>query len=303
MVSEGRRILIIRVVEAVAITASALVFFSFLAPWLPPADSVGHFRHYLVLVIAILTVSQVMVGHRRAAAISGIAALAGVFSMPQLFAPESTSADANFEVVQANLKFNNADVRGLESVVASADAVALQEVSRYNDKTVSIITAEFPSHQRCALTDTLDVMVLSRHKSSSGGCGEGLAWMRLTVESQSVTVVSVHLHWPWPFGQRDQLDKLRTTLSELPQPMILAGDFNAAPWSAAVTDVARWSDTHIMPGVRNTFTTELPFVGIGLDLPIDHILVPKDFAMMSISTSDPIGSDHLPLRARISLPK
>ena len=303
MLTNVLRIQITRFATAIAFVAATLVLFSLLAPWLPPADSVAHFRHYLLGGLAALAVVHVIVRKHHVAAISGVVVVAGAISMPQLFVPEGTSASANFEVVQANLRYDNADVRGLDSAIADADLLTLQEVSDYNESSVSRMTAAFASRQRCPLTDFMDVLVLSRHASSAGGCAEGLAWMTLPIDGRSVTVVSIHLYWPWPFSQREQLDRLGSTIRELPQPVILAGDFNAAPWSATISDVSRWSDTKIAPGIRNSFALKLPYLGIGLDLPIDHILVAEDFQFVSIDVLDPIGSDHKAIRAEISIPK
>ena len=52
--------------------------------------------------------------------------------------------------------------------------------------------------------------------------------------------------------------------------MIVGGDFNQMPWSAATTRIARASNTRPIDGIRATFVKKNGLVR----LPIDHVLVP-----------------------------
>jgi len=77
------------------------------------------------------------------------------------------------------------------------------------------------------------------------------------------------------------------------EPMIVAGDLNATPWSSALlgadlhplTRATSWAPTYPSEG-RGLF-------GIG----IDHVLVSSGFVQTGAERGPDIGSDHLPVRA------
>ena len=85
-------------------------------------------------------------------------------------------------------------------------------------------------------------------------------------------------------------------MAKIPQPVILGGDFNAAPWSHSVSKLAKVTKTSLLPGLRFAHSIRvirgLPKVA----LPIDHILLPEG-AKGSAKVGPFIGSDHYPVIA------
>jgi len=62
-------------------------------------------------------------------------------------------------------------------------------------------------------------------------------------------------------------------LRGLAGPVILADDFNAAPWSHAVAKVAEASRTKMVPGIRMTIDVNaIPWLP-SVPIPIDHALL------------------------------
>jgi endonuclease/exonuclease/phosphatase (EEP) superfamily protein YafD len=81
-------------------------------------------------------------------------------------------------------------------------------------------------------------------------------------------------------------------------PVLLTGDFNAAPWDPVVKSVARFV------GLRQprAWLPTWPVAAGPLGIQIDHVLVSPDLAVERIATTaDPLGSNHRGLRATVAL--
>lgn len=115
-----------------------------------------------------------------------------------------------------------------------------------------------------------------------------------------LTLAMVHLPRPFPmaeFGRQARLvDRLSGELAEIPRPIILAGDFNALPWSAALN---RLSGAMSAAGAQwtGTFPAWSP-----VKLPIDQVRVSGGLQIVSLEAGPFVGSIHLPLVAVIALP-
>ena len=83
------------------------------------------------------------------------------------------------------------------------------------------------------------------------------------------------------------------------KPAVVAGDLNAAAWSAITGLMQRIGgllDPRVGRGFFLTFPTWLP---VPLRFPIDHVLFGPEFRLRSIEVLPDVGSDHLPLLARL----
>lgn len=118
----------------------------------------------------------------------------------------------------------------------------------------------------------------------------------LQIDGRPFTFVGGH---PWPpqprWGQlhRNQMRDVTAVAAQASGPLIVAGDFNAAPWSFVLRDLAAQAEVgHVRPPFDWTKTWRpLPFFG----LPVDHILLSDDWHVADFRYSAPGGSDHTPL--------
>lgn len=208
-------------------------------------------------------------------------------------------------LLQFNARFDNRTPDAILSQVAAArpDVITLQEVSRTTQMILERLQADYPFRVLCPFTAVGGVAVLSRHPATGEWCLEdqGFAGLRVVIGGREVTVAALHLHWPWPYRQQEQIDRLLPELAGLPQPVVIAGDFNAAAWSNAVRLIAVRSQTVPISGLRLTLRMGPPVLGPPAMLPIDHVLVPAG-SVAQASRGGEAGSDHLPLIARIMLP-
>lgn len=301
---------------AVAFTSGligVLLIFGYLGPWLPLADSVAHFRLHLVVAAAIAMVALAVAHAWATARFLGAASVAGVVGLTSAFPEFGATATWNqtpqVTLVQLNLYFKNATPDAVARLIRGrgADIVALQEVTRRNFPAVAAVAKEYPSRIFCRFAGIGAVAVLSRLPEASPparGCveREGLAWLRVMVDGRPVSVASMHLHWPYPYGQAEHIDRLEKHLKAIPRPVLVAGDMNAAGWSHTVDRIEQATETTVAAGLRFTlhkrpFSWTPRWLSVGL--PIDHLLLPKGLDARTITLADPVGSDHLPIVARL----
>jgi endonuclease/exonuclease/phosphatase (EEP) superfamily protein YafD len=119
-------------------------------------------------------------------------------------------------------------------------------------------------------------------------------------------IVGVHLHLPYRAEvQTRQIDWLIAQRRTFAGPAIVAGDFNMTPWSYRLQRLLAST------GLRRhaTFLRSWPtnrHPQFGLPVPaflIDHVLSTPDIKAVSIRTGPEVGSDHLPVVARVRLPQ
>jgi endonuclease/exonuclease/phosphatase (EEP) superfamily protein YafD len=112
------------------------------------------------------------------------------------------------------------------------------------------------------------------------------------------TFVVTHLNRPTePERQTRQAEWLGQLLRELPQPVIMAGDFNAAPWSGTMKIIEKADMRRIAHTGPTWPSGPLIFAGI----PIDHILGSPGVSASAVKRLVPFGSDHLAVEAIIAL--
>ncbi len=294
-----------------AITLGALVGIGLLAPLSPFADSVGHFKFHLAVLLLPSSLAILYLGYRKRGSILLLLSLIAFLTIDFTSGKISFSEEkrrGEITLLQLNLKYSNQSFKKISNLIKEhrPDILVLQEVSETNRKTIDSFAERYPHRVHCPFAAIGAVAVLSRlpvTDNDDHGCAvnEGLGWLRIKIEETEITIASLHLHWPYPFGQDKQIKALKTILQGLPQPVILAGDFNAAPWSHAVTQIAKATNTQVVGGLRFTLQKSLFRGLIPIRLPIDHLLTPKNIAIREIMTGANVGSDHLPVISRLVL--
>ncbi|MBD0270991.1 MAG: endonuclease/exonuclease/phosphatase family protein, partial [Acetobacteraceae bacterium] len=83
------------------------------------------------------------------------------------------------------------------------------------------------------------------------------------------------------------------------RPAVLGGDLNAAAWSAVTGLMQRTGGLLDPRKGRGFFLTFPAWLPTPLRFPIDHVLFTPEFRLRAIELLPDIGSDHLPLLARL----
>jgi len=233
-------------------------------------DSFSHFRIHFAVLLGLCAFLLLLAAHgvaRWAALIPAFVAGGWVWVFASQ-APPSDGARSDLRLVQFNLNYRNPIIGQVAEALTQmeADVLTLQEVQPAHEAALRGMTA-YPYQAHCFFRDRIGgVSVLSRHSLSGVDCavGEGLVSAVVDAPGGAVTVASIHTYWPWPFSQHAQVDRWLPRLELIAGPVIVAGDFNAAPWSHAVSKVAKASRTTVAAGLRMTIKVQ------GVPIPIDH---------------------------------
>ncbi|MEO1192192.1 MAG: endonuclease/exonuclease/phosphatase family protein [Pseudomonadota bacterium] len=118
--------------------------------------------------------------------------------------------------------------------------------------------------------------------------------------AEPIQLMNVHLTWPIPAEiQRRQFRWIVERLAALPPgPRLLAGDFNSTPWSFGLSGFeAALPLARVSQGIMSwpTSLRRIPFPIVA----IDQIYVSDAFTVEAVSAGPDVGSDHLPIEARL----
>lgn len=193
-----------------------------------------------------------------------------------------------------------------DHIVAVAPDVALVMETPGVVEYLPEIEAALPYRLGCDKVATCDISLFSRYPIENGRVLEIPPFRRsrlvvapMTVEGAGVTVVGIHLSKPY-FDEASvqELGYLRYVLSQVPGPVVLAGDFNSALWTAPVARLGRAQNLIPAPSYPATWPVELGPLGV----PIDNIFTRGNARILEISAgADSFGSNHRYLLARIGL--
>lgn len=291
------------------------VLASLAAPLHPALDSIAHFRLHLGALLALASLWVFARGLRRLAAGGMCVVLAAMVStapfLPGVATTGAAAAPDPLRVIQFNARSDNAEISRAAAFIRAMkpDVILVEEARDGPGQIAEQLDGDYPVRVSCLFPEWKGgLLVFSRWPAIAGepalcSADSRLAAVRLLVRGTPVTFASLHLKWPWPVNQSGHIDRLSPLLAALPHPLVLGGDFNAAPWSHAVDRVAELTETRVAPGYRPTWLPLTapdalrPLTG----LPIDHVLVSGGIRIHAIRTGPSVGSDHLPVIADLVL--
>lgn len=285
--------------------------------WSVVADAFTHFRVHLA-VLALLLAGCTLRVHRRLVAAAAVVAMINLgLAVTYDRSPLVVSAGGTvLKVMTVNVLFHvdNDDQIVAQIAVEAPDVVFLQELTWARQGLLKRLEALYPWQISCKGAWRCDVAIVSRHRWDAaqaapvGETGTKMAWARFGPEWGGALVASVHLKWPLVSDQTAQLQSVSDALAGHAGPIIVGGDLNAAPWSAAVRSFARQTGLNSAGGFvptwpRRTFVHGQPCVACIPQLQIDHVFVSPQIRVLSVRAGADVGSDHLPLIAELELPR
>jgi endonuclease/exonuclease/phosphatase (EEP) superfamily protein YafD len=230
-------------------------------------------------------------------------------------APVVPGAPAQLTLLWFNMLGDNATppARLIAALAASpADVVLLAESAPLAADLEGALAAAFPVRAGCRQL-RCGSMMLARGEAAARLSGLEVRTIgrpeepRLTVAeitlpgAPPLTVIGAHLIKPWFFGFSEADEWfLYTALADRSGPLVVAGDFNAAPWSRRLDEL--WRLCALAPPRWPPATW--PVAAGPAGVPIDNILVRGGARLVSLDTwGAELGSNHLGLLARIALPE
>lgn len=292
----------------------------FFGNWHPALDSFAHFRVHLAVLMMLAAVPLLFTSLRWqaiAALAFGAAALSTTSSalpLPGLgpvhagIQPRAENRPI-YKMLQMNLRYDNAYPEKVLSLVGrmQPDVITFEEMSEMWKGKLQPLFARYPYRMLCGYPNNVfGVAILSRRPFAEGTqpqCfGNGaLAIARVDFGGRATDVAALHLGWPWPFEQSRQVTKMSSDFASLSDNALLGGDFNATPWSATVSRVAKAGGLTLMPAAGRTWLSfSLPEFMRFAGLTIDHVMAKGDVVVHSVTMGEDAGSDHRPLLVEFS---
>lgn len=266
----------------------------------PAFDSFAHFRAHLSLLAALAALLLVMLRQsREGLSVLALAILAGSTAIPAWIGTSDVhDGTPGLRIAHANLRFDNPqrDAALARLQQEDPDVLLLAEVSPQWVARLALVQ-EWPHRLICPgrgmIGGTAILSKLPFSPERAPGChdGGGLAIASVDSGGQSITLAEWHLHWPWPSRQMEEIDGLVQTLSALPPTTVLAGDFNAAPWSAALGKISTAGNLVIVNGIGGTGSPMTMAAFRRFGLPLDNVLHGTRLAVSARAMPLP-GSDH-----------
>jgi endonuclease/exonuclease/phosphatase (EEP) superfamily protein YafD len=258
--------------------------------------------------------SLVLAGHF--AAVAWLPGAADCYSLgPLRGASAAETAQATptrpFSLVTYNIHAGNRPSRWMRKWMEKppADFLMLQEVSAPIARAVRGLDGVYPERliAEGSLADQgialLSSRPLAEHRVFQPIEGVGPAiFARLThADPPAPWLVTVHAPNPVRaegLRQRDRfLAALAHEIRRLDGPVVVAGDFNATPFTPAFAGFVETAGLRTTCRHPGTFPSSARFLG----LPIDHVLV-RDADIAGVWGFRPLGSDHRALGATVLLP-
>lgn len=229
--------------------------------------------------------------------------------VPYYFSGKSVKMDRPIlKMMYANLLKDNPDVTAFGQSIAQAapDMVVLVELTERNRQQLALETT-YPYHQVITRDDPFGMGIYSKIPFKGIRTlkyGEGQIPLLIATfewEGELFDVVLAHPKPPSAGSSFRQRNELIADLAQqdFPVPLIVAGDFNATPFSPPLRQLMSnlgLRDARKGFGWQPTWPASLSFIGI----PIDYFLVSESIQVHTCKVGKPFGSDHLPIYAEFS---
>lgn len=274
--------------------------------WL--ADVVALFVPYLAGGTAVLLLITAILRHRTGAVLAGLGLLLNLVPLVGYLRLGGTavaaSQPADVRLMVYNIYYQNNDLAAVVAEVAAhePDVVFLMEYSFAIQAQIEAEFADYPYRLIEPSRMTSGVALFSRVPLTASTVYRfddtriPIIEVTFDVAGQVVTLVGGH---PWPPIDRWanlhalQVADVQRVAEQVAGPLIVAGDFNAAPWSFALRQLQKATgvqDTRRGLGGLTTWFGPPP-----VRLSLDHVFASDELAVQSYAYGQPGGSDHLPI--------
>lgn len=214
----------------------------------------------------------------------------------------------------ANIHYGNTDLTRLMNDIKTKrpDLVVLIEVRQRHIDELTPVIREYGYILKDPKIDAsnMGVVFLSSYPIvdydiiNLSDCGNSVIRARLKINGKDIIFYGVHLPRIGPdrnFQVRQRIFiRLASEIAKESLPVIVAGDFNATPYSPIFrkfVDISKLVDSSKDYGWLPTWPTFFP----PLWIPIDHILTSSDVHIINIERGSFIFSDHYPLVVSFSI--
>jgi len=283
--------------------ATVLSFMGRFAWWM---DLFSHFRvHYTVGAVGVIIIA-LWARLRSITVLAGLIGLINGAGWAQLWiSPNVNGGEATIHTLVFNVN-SDGDIPAVKALLARSqevDVVGLLEITHQWLPALDEALSPWPYRIVHPRSDNFGLLLASRWPLKgrvTDPVNVGLPVIVATLKPKKAPAfgfILVHALPPYNAEStaiRNRMIRALTEIRGLPADRIIAGDFNATPWSVGLrpffTQGFRWlGQGH---GAKVTWPDGLGPLGIY----IDHAFVGGDLTPVSFDVLDSAGSDHFPLR-------
>ena len=277
-------------------------------------DLCAHFRWQYAVVLALGGLPALLLRRRRLAAAFLAGSILNGWSLVTATGPAiepgadgSMAVASTWKLLVVNVHVGLVDTRPLWQLIEqeSPDVIGIIELSPTVGVALAPLDDRYPIHLKQPRDDPFGMGLWTRWPDATIEVRHTppLGYPSLILRREEAMSASVWLVHPFPpisaeaAGWRDQhLAQVADQIGRDPWA-IVAGDFNASPWSQAYVSFRRRT------GLNDSSAAQLPWptwfatgaAGALLAVPIDHILQGARWRVVERRIGPDIGSDHRPL--------
>lgn len=303
-----------RIVRLFAVLSLLTMLFVLLARTWWWFELFTHFRVQLlclqlIVLAALLSMRKMLWAFAIGAACIGNGIGIRDYLLPGAAGAATSESSAHVRILSANVLADNDDpTRFVELILAERpDVFAVIEFTELFAERLRAVHDEYPFTIRSAEPGNFGIAVYSRWPIAQEVMLDlrGFAAIDALIDSPFGTWHFVAAHPVPPMGAQSaairngQLVELAEHVASLESPVVIAGDFNLtpfSPWFEDFTERTQTSDALRGRGPGMTWPSFLAALGI----PIDHVFVSREFAVLNYRRANDIGSDHLPIVAELN---
>ncbi len=288
-----------------------LIAAGFLGVLHPAFDTLSHIRAHLAVTLGFVAVilSVFSCNSRRLGLICylvAFSAFASTVTGYPVAAKIQTPVNGKpvYKLLHFNILWSNQNKDELIEWVRQAepDFISITEASHRWKRKLKALEVTWPHKLDCDDREIRGGLIIySRYPfiKDSEHCSKKMVYGSVAValdQEASLDLASVHFRWPWPRAGARQVGLIMPTFEKLKPDTVLAGDFNATPWSHQVGSLAKAGRLRIVPGIGPSWIFgQVPeWLAAIIGFPIDNALVGKQIRVLEAARGPRLGSDHFP---------
>lgn len=278
---------------------------------LPAQDVLHSLRFHLGAAMLVVPLALFLAGARWRAAIMMLLIVASlghgltVIQAQQSLRQHASDHGSSFSILSFNVLANSEQGQNVaDYMIAVAPEVAVIMETPGIERALERLKRVYPYRVGCDRSETCDLSVFSKNPITTAKLypfgplqRERLIVLTVGIGGREVTVLALHLSKPYFDGASEaELWQASNLLKTIEGPVLVAGDFNDAPWSASVERFVRRNGLIPGPSYPATWPVRLGDFGI----PIDIVLTRGGIQIEDIvATTENFGSNHFGLLARV----
>jgi len=239
-----------------------------------------------------------------AAVFGGLVALAGIAPLYLGAHPVPASGEEQIEIISFNVGVSNPNRSEVAAYLIEEDPDVVflfessfewEEAIRHAEVPLTIVTV-VPRGQLAGVTVLASTDI--EPAALQVDIRREVAALSVVVGGEPIEILGLHPPSPTTGSRAEQRDRILREAAEWvanrESPVVLVGDLNATPWSAAYRTL-RWRGGLVDSMYGSGIQTSWP-VGWGvLSIPIDHVLHTPELGSSDRRTGPSLGSAHRPV--------